>query len=216
MLRKVIHIHSEKCDGCGKCIDACHENAIILENNKAKLLAADYCDGLGDCLPACPKDAIEITLQDVNEFNEQFVLTRKTELENFCQECVSSTTKRKILIPQKRNFPIQLELVNPSSEIFQNAKLLIACDCSAFIYPEFHQLIEDRILLIACPKLYKGDYSVIFKNILTLNTIKDILLVRMTVPCCSKLPTALIKALDETNQNPSIKIFKIPTNGEII
>ena len=171
MLRRIIEIDQEKCNGCGLCVDACHEGAIGLTNGKATLLRDDYCDGLGDCLPACPTGAISFTEREAKAYNEQAVAANKLERRAHTPQCPGSMAKKLAVqntgprahgsnepsehIPSALGqWPCQIKLVNPTAPYFQGAHVLIAADCTAFAYANFHkELMEGRITIVGCPKL---------------------------------------------------------------
>ena len=151
MIRKIITINEEKCNGCGLCASACHEGAIGIVDGKAKLLREDYCDGLGDCLPACPVNAISFEEREAPAYNEAAVLAAKKV------KAAPVTTR---VESRLTNFPVQIKLVPPKAPFFEGADLLIAADCTAFAYGNFHnEFIRDRITLVGCPKLDSVDYS---------------------------------------------------------
>ena len=206
MIRKIIQIDEDKCIGCSLCATACHEGAIQMVNGKAKLMRDDYCDGLGDCLPVCPTDAISFVEREALAYNEAAVLKAKKE-KNQPYKLESELT----------NWPIQLKLVSANASFLNNCDLVIAADCTAFTYANFHQdFIKDKKVIIGCPKLDNEDYShklgLIFQN----NNIKSITLVRMEVPCCGGITNMVRKAMLYSGKNIPVKVIIITTNGEIL
>ena len=179
MIRKIIHIDEEKCNGCGLCARACHESAIGIIDGKAKLLREDYCDGLGDCLPACPTNAISFVEKEAAAYDEAAVLENKKKLEAHSQ---------------LQQWPVQIKLVPINAPYFDDADLLIAADCTAYAYANFHQdFIKGKITLIGCPKLDSVDYSEKLTEIIRQNNIKSVTIVRMEVPCCGGIQNAARK-----------------------
>lgn len=205
MIRKIIVIDEEKCDGCGLCARACHEGAIGIVDRKAKLLREDYCDGLGDCLPACPQKAISFELREAPAYNEKAVLEAKRLKEG--AEVPSCLV----------NFPVQIKLVPPNAPYFNGADLLIAADCTAFAYGNFHRdFMAGRICLVGCPKLDSVNYADKLGQIFENNDIKSITVVRMTVPCCGGLPYAVKMALQSIEKEIPVKVITITPDGQII
>ena len=195
MIRRIIEINQEKCNGCGLCATACHEGAIGMVGGKATLLREDYCDGLGDCLPACPTGAISFIEKDAPAYNEAAVHAAKAQKSHL------------------RNFPVQLKLVPVTAPWFQDADLLIAADCCAYCHGNFHaQFMENKITLIGCPKLDGVDYSQKLAAIFAQNDIRSITVVRMTVPCCGGLPFAVQKALEESKKSIPLEVVTISPN----
>ena len=206
MIRKIITIDTKKCNGCGLCAKACHEGAIGMQDGKAVLLREDYCDGLGDCLPACPTGAITFEEREAAAYNEAAVLAAKKNLSN--------TGPVPGLL---QNFPVQLKLVWPNATWLSGADLLIAADCCAFAYGNFHRdFINGKAVLIGCPKLDSADYSEKLAAILENNEIRSITVVRMQVPCCGGLPFAVQKALAESEKNIPLQTVIISPRGEIL
>jgi len=207
MIRRIITIDEEKCNGCGLCAKACHEGAIDMVDGKAKLLREDYCDGLGDCLPACPTGAITFEEREAPAYNEAAVLAAKkaAQVQDFS-------------VPsQLRNFPVQLKLVPPNAPCFDGADLLIAADCTAFCYGDFHKdFMQNRVVLIGCPKLDGVDYSQKLTQIFANNDIRSVTVVRMTVPCCGGLPYAVKTALESSEKDIPTQVIIISPNGDII
>ncbi len=226
MLRKIIKIDEEKCDGCGLCADACHEGAIGIVNNKAKLLREDYCDGLGDCLPVCPKDAITFEEREAQKYNEEAVkenLRQKNGVHS-CPGSMTATFNRKdsqsIEYKQEsalKQWPIQIKLVPINAPYFEGADILVAADCTPFAYGSFHKdFISGKITLIGCPKLDDGDYSEKLTEIFAKNNIKSVTVTRMEVPCCGGIEFAVKKAVEQSGKAIPIKTVIISVNGEIL
>jgi len=207
MIRRIITIDEKKCNGCGLCADACHEGAIGIVQGKATLLREDYCDGLGDCLPACPMNAISFEEREAPAYNEAAVLAAKRERE-----------AENLTVPsQLRNFPVQIKLAPPNASYFDGADLLIAADCTAFAYGNFHgKFMRDKVTLIGCPKLDGVNYAEKLGQILKHNDIRSITVTRMTVPCCGGLPFAVKNALIMSGKDIPVQVVTITPNGEIV
>ena len=209
MIRKIITIDEEKCNGCSLCATACHEGAIGMIDGKAKLLREDYCDGLGDCLPACPTGAISFEMREAPAYNEAAVLAAKKRKEAPAQNVSVSS--------QLQNFPIQLKLVNAGAPWFDGADLLIAADCTAYAYGNFHgEFMAGKVTLIGCPKLDSVNYTEKITQILTYNNIRSITVVRMQVPCCGGLPFAVKNALEESGKDIPLNIITMSADGRIL
>ena len=219
MIRRIITIDEEKCNGCGLCADACHEGAIGIVDGKAKLLREDYCDGLGDCLPACPMNAISFEEREAPAYNEAAVLAAKkakeTPLPCGCpgSACQSVQPMSSCLT----NFPVQIKLLPPNAPYFDGADLLIAADCTAYSYGNFHhEFMQDKVTMIGCPKLDAVDYSEKLTQILKHNDIRSITVTRMTVPCCGGLSYAVKTAIENSGKHIPLHIVTISPDGKII
>lgn len=267
MIRKIVHIHEDKCNGCGACAEVCHEGAIEMIDGVARLIKDDYCDGLGDCLPACPADAIEIIEREAAEYDEAAVALRMAageaavsaadefggaapscsdtvnggaaaapEIPHMCPGSMSRMFDRHASVPvqsaapmpeavsvsyapqsQLQQWPCQIQLVPVTAPYFKNAKLLIAADCTAFAYGNFHnEFIKDHVTLIGCPKLDFVDYSEKLTAIIKQNDIKEITLARMEVPCCGGLQNALITALKNSGKMIPWQVKIISCDGRLL
>ena len=202
MLRKIIKIDKEKCNGCGACAKACHEGAIEMIEGKAVLTREDYCDGLGDCLPACPVDAISFEVREAPAYNEEAVKEAQKSKAHTCS-CPSATARdMRKSVPEITTYenqpsmlaqwPCQIKLVPVNAPYFEDANLLIAADCTAFAYGNFHKdFMRNHITLIGCPKLDNIDYAEKLTQIIANNNIKSVKILRMEVPCCSGLEQAV-------------------------
>lgn len=228
MIRKIIKIDEEKCNGCGACVSACHEGAIGLVDGKAKLMRDDYCDGLGDCLPSCPTGAISFEQREAADYNEKAVMENRLKKHGIANHggCPGSKLSRIMhghgshtdIKAESRlsQWPVQIKLVPVNAPYFDGADLLIAADCTAFAYGNFHNdFIKDKITLIGCPKLDSVDYSEKLTAILAVNDIKSVTVVRMEVPCCGGIQTAVQKALDASGKNVPLNVTVISTDGKI-
>ncbi len=202
MVRKIIKIDEEKCNGCGICANACHEGAIDIVDGKAKLMREHFCDGLGDCLPACPTGAITFEEREAPEYDEAAVMKAK---------------QNKNMHSQLSNWPVQIKLAPIQAPYFHNANLLIAADCTAYAYANFHQeFIRNKVTLIGCPKLDSIDYSEKLTEIIRNNDIKSVTIVRMEVPCCGGLEMAAKRALQDSGKFIPWQVFTISIDGNII
>ncbi len=226
MIRKIITIDEEKCNGCGLCADACHEGAIGMVNGKAKLLREDYCDGLGDCLPACPTGAIRFEEREAPAYNEAAVLAAKQAKKaplpcgcpgSACQSVQPAPAQQVAIPSQLRNFPVQIKLVPVNGPWFEGADLLIAADCTAFAYGNFHnRFMQGKVTLIGCPKLDAVNYAEKLGEILANNDIRSIMVVRMQVPCCGGLSHAVTTALQNSGKNIPLQIITVSADGRIL
>ncbi len=234
MKRKIIEIDEERCNGCGACAAACHEGAIKMVDGKAKLMRDDYCDGLGDCLPACPVDAIHFVEREAEAYNAEAVAASKakkaeplacgcpgtmakaihrdnTEVQEHESSCHTKP------VSQLSQWPVQIKLVNTNAQYFEGAKLLVAADCTAFAYANFHEeFIKGHITLVGCPKLDSVDYSEKLTEIIRNNNIKSVTVVRMEVPCCGGLENAVKTALMNSGKMIPWQVVTVSTDGRII
>lgn len=230
MLRKIIKIDEEKCNGCGACAAACHEGAIEMIDGKAKLIREDYCDGLGDCLPACPTGAITFEEREAVAYDEQAVLAAKekkaaplpcgcpgTKSRALSREEHAACDTKAHVSSQLRQWPVQIKLVPIRAPYFDNANLLIAADCTAYAYGNFHnEFIRNHITLIGCPKLDDGDYAEKLTAIIKENNVKSVTVVRMEVPCCGGIENAVKNALKASGKFIPWRVVTISIDGQIL
>lgn len=216
MIRKIIKINEEKCNGCGICAEACHEGAIGMVDGKARLLREDYCDGLGDCLPACPTGAITFEEREAAAYDHAAVMASK-EAKNSEKDAAPADEAKAAVQSYLSQWPVQIKLVPVRAPYFDGADLLIAADCTAYAYGDFHrQFIRGRITLVGCPKLDEGDYSEKLTAILRQNDIKSVTIARMEVPCCGGLEMAARKALKASGKLIPWQVVTISTDGRIL
>lgn len=246
MIRQIIRIDEEKCTGCGLCAEACHESAIGMVNGKAKLLRDDYCDGLGNCLPACPTGAISFEEREAADYDEAAVKenqNKKRQAEPSAVNekqasklpCGCPGTQSKVIhheeaeandntftdngrnISMLSQWPVQIKLVPVNAPYFDHANLLVAADCTAYAYGDFHnRFIRNRVTLIGCPKLDEGDYSEKLTAIIRNNDIKSVTVVRMEVPCCGGIEHAVKTALQNSGKFIPWRVVTISTDGQIL
>lgn len=229
MIRQMIAIDEEKCNGCGLCTRACQEGALALVDGKAKLIRDDYCDGLGNCLPACPTGAISFVMREAVPFDEEAAM-----------EHVSKTADSEIIIPQGHScqstqpssviagrksmtsselthWPIQIKLAPTKASMFDGADILVAADCTAFAAGDFHKrFLKGKKVLIGCPKLDVGDYSEKLAQIFASNDVKTVTLVRMEVPCCSGLEKMVKDALSKSQKKIPYRVVILSRDGNIL
>ncbi len=246
MKRNIIRIDEEKCNGCGLCVNACHEGALVIENGKAKLISDSYCDGLGNCLPECPTNAITIEEREADAFDEELVKknmenkassvsaapsvhapqppmfggcpgSRAMAIKRTAPQAAPVSAPAEAMTSELMQWPCQIKLVPVNAPYFDNCDLLIAADCTAFAYANIHKdFIKNRITLIGCPKLDEGDYSEKLTAILANNDINSVKILRMEVPCCGGIVNAVKTALLQSGKMIPWSIVIIGTNGEII
>ncbi len=228
MIRKIIHIDREKCNGCGACAAACHEGAIGMVDGKAYLLRDDYCDGLGDCLPACPTKAITFVEREALAYDEAAVARSKQNAQRPAGGCPGSRIR---LMKQKeqsgetaghiasrlRQWPVQIKLVPIKAPWLDKADLLIAADCTAYAYGDFHRdYMHGRVTLIGCPKLDSVDYSEKLTELLRENDIRSITVVRMEVPCCGGIQHAVERAILSSGKQIPCQIVTLSVDGQVL
>lgn len=235
MIRKIIHIDEDKCNGCGACAAACHEGAIGMVDGKAKLLRDDYCDGLGDCLPTCPTGAITFVEREAKAYDHEAVMENMKKKNNASGEVMQGGcpgTRMKALkhnndlqenaSPVKQQsrlgqWPCQIKLVPVNAPYFDGAKLLIAADCTAYAYANIHEeFMKGKITLIGCPKLDSVDYSEKLSEIIKENSIEEVTIIRMEVPCCGGLEMATKTALQNSGKFIPWRVVTVSINGEIL
>ena len=224
MIRRIITIDKERCNGCGLCASACHEGAIGMVGGKAELLREDYCDGLGDCLPACPMNAISFEEREAPAYNEAAVPAAKKAKEakspcscpgSVCQSVCSGCSDD---VPSGLgNFPIQIKLLPPNAPWFDGADLLIAADCTAYAYGSFHRdFMDGKVTMIGCPKLDAGNYAEKLTEIFKHNDIRSVTVTRMTVPCCGGLPYAVKTAIENSGKDIPLRVVTISPDGKLV
>lgn len=220
MIRRVIQIDEEKCNGCGICVTACHEGAIGMVDGKARLMRDDYCDGLGDCLPNCPTGAISFIEREAAAYDEAAVkanMERKETHKAAGREAFQEEVSRETVQSQLQQWPCQIKLVPVNVPYFEDAKLLIAADCTAYAYANVHEeFMKGKITLIGCPKLDQIDYSEKLTQIIAENNIKSVTVLRMEVPCCGGLENAAVKALKNSGKFLPWQVVTISIDGRIL
>ena len=236
MIRKIIHIDEEKCNGCGLCAKACHEGAIEMVNGKAKLMRENFCDGLGDCLPACPTGAITFEEREAPEYDESAVKINKmmkelhagggcpgSRVAQFAnaqdehEEELEPVRKAAKPVSRLAQWPCQIKLVPVQAPFFEGAKLLIAADCTAYAYANMHEeFMKGKVTIIGCPKLDDIDYTEKLTSIIKHNDIQSVTIVRMEVPCCGGLQRAAENALKASGKFIPWQIVTISRDGKVI
>ena len=241
MIRKIITIDKDKCNGCELCVTACHEGAIGMRDGKAILLRDDYCDGLGNCLPVCPTGAISFEEREALPFDEKAVEetvqkkmmdeqnAKKPDLPCGCPEShsrrLAQTEGRKESEIQEsakdfselRQWPVQIQLVPVNAAYFKGAHLLIAADCAAYASGNFHAMhMKGKVCLIGCPKLDCVDYSEKLTAILKENDIRSVTVVRMEVPCCGGLEHATVEALKNCGKMIPWQVVILSVEGKTL
>ena len=232
MIRQIIHIDEEKCNGCGLCANACKEAALGIVDGKAKLLREDFCDGLGNCLPACPMNAISFVEREAPEFDEEAVKRhiesqkparnkpeytgcpgmRMAQMKPRPDACTS------VEVPSMLSqWPVQIKLAGAQAPYFRGCNLLIAADCTAYAYGDFHRrYIKGRVTLIGCPKLDEVDYAEKLGAIIRVNDIRSITVARMEVPCCGGIENAVLRAVQASGRDIPVKVDIITTDGHVM
>ena len=231
MIRRIIRIDEDKCNGCGACATACHEDAITMINGKAKLLHDHYCDGLGNCLPVCPTGAISFEEREAAAYDDAAVkanqAAKKAMAGGFagCPGSRAQAINREHVpaapvgevFSQLRQWPVQIKLAAVNAPFFDGANLLIAADCTAYAYGDFHsRFMRNRVTLIGCPKLDEGDYADKLTDILSLNDVRSLTVARMEVPCCGGIERAAQEAIARSGKHIPLSVSVLSTDGRLI
>ncbi len=230
MAKKIIQIDEEKCVGCGLCANTCKQSAIEMVDGKARVMRKDYCDGIGNCLPVCPVGAI--TFSDVDVINNASEALEKSKKPVFAcpgsmakmiqkpvaqKSVIPATNENKTSSSELMQWPVQIKLVPPTAPYFENANLLVAADCSAFSYANFHsEFMKNKVTIIGCPKLDAGDYTDKLTEIIASNNIKSVTVVRMEVPCCGGIEQAVKNALINSKKMIPWQVVTISTDGRVL
>ena len=217
MIRRIIEIDREKCNGCGACVRACHEGAIALVDGKAQLMRDDYCDGMGDCLPNCPPDAIRFVEREALAYDEAAVKANMAKKKTSVSVSTLKAGSADRHGSRVSNWPVQLKLTPVKSKYFDGAHLLIAADCTAYAYGSFHEdFIDGRTLLIGCSKLDAVDYAEKLGEILYANDVRSVTLVRMQVPCCGGLELAAKRAIAASGKDIPLSVVTVASDGRLL
>ena len=217
MIRRIIEIDREKCNGCGACVRACHEGAIALVDGKAQLMRDDYCDGTGDCLPNCPTDAIRVVEREALAYDEAAVKANMAKKKTSVSVSTLKAGSADRHGSRVSNWPVQLKLTPVKSKYFDGAHLLIAADCTAYAYGSFHEdFIDGRTLLIGCSKLDAVDYAEKLGEILYANDVRSVPLVRMQVPCCGGLELAAKRAIAASGKDIPLSVVTVASDGRLL
>ena len=235
MKRRIIRIDEDKCNGCGACAEACHEGAIGMVEGRARLLRDDCCDGMGDCLPECPTGAITFEEREAEAYDEKAVLANRQKkaagehaalhARGACPGAAmrqmdredSSAPAAAAPTSQLRQWPVQIKLVSTKAPYFEGAKLLIAADCTAYAYANFHrEFMRGKITLVGCPKLDGVDYTEKLTEIIRSNDIQSVTVVRMEVPCCGGLEAAAKQALQNSGKFIPWQVATVSIDGRIL
>jgi len=233
MIRQIVKIDEDKCSGCGLCAKACQEAAISIIDGKARLIQDNYCDGLGNCLPVCPEGAITFEKREAAGYDENAVKAnlssgkpaggcpgaapRSITAAGDIPEDAAVGVQNNLLASKLKQWPVQIRLVPVNARYFDNANLLISADCSAYAYGGFHQqFMKNRITMIGCPKLDDVDYTGKLKEILAVNNIKSVTVVKIEVPCCSGIEYAAISALKASGKKLPLQVFTLTTEGKVL
>jgi len=238
--RRIIEINEERCDGCGQCVVACAEGAIEIIDGKAKLVSDVYCDGLGACLGECPQGALRIIEREANEFDpaavEQYLEEKKKarEAQQPAPACGCPSSMIRVMAPKSAgsdlssesqripsaltHWPVQIRLVPANAPFLRGAHLLVAADCTAVAYPNFHRdFLRDRVVLLGCPKFdHVPEYIKKFEEIFRKADIRSVTVLDMEVPCCSALPVIVKRGMDAAGKKVPLEEIVLGVGGEIL
>ncbi len=242
MIREIVRIDEEKCDGCGQCVPACHEGAIAIVGGKAKLTSDRLCDGLGDCLGECPQDAITIERREAEDFDESLVAlnkvlagqaapvpagappihggcpgSRQMRFERPVPEAAAASDAASSP-SELTHWPVQIMLMPPNAPVLRGSRLLVAADCVPFAYPDFHaKILRGRTLMVGCPKLDNLDFYVEkLTEVMRINELQEVCVARMEVPCCTGILQAVLEARQRAGVDLKVIEVVISTRGDIL
>ena len=233
VLRNIVKIDEEKCDGCGQCVNACAEGAIKIIDGKAKLVSEIYCDGLGNCLGTCPQDAITIEEREVAEFDEKATKAHLNEdkepaaqADFVCPGMMAKELRPKpeptgaaaTEVPsQLSHWPLQLKLVATNAPYFANADLLLVADCVPFAMGDFHnKFLKDHSIVVGCPKLDDAEFYIEkLTGILKANKLNSLTVIHMEVPCCFGLTQIARKAVARSGAKMPFEDVTVDLHGNV-
>lgn len=241
VMRKIIEIDEELCDGCGLCVPSCAEGSLEIVDGKARIIADKLCDGLGACLGECPTGALKIVEREADDFDEKAVHKHLAEREKAEKEaavqcgCPSAGIQafapadalQKTQIPSVgegeedsalSHWPVKIRLVPPSAPFLKGADLLVLADCVPATFAHLHRdFIKGRAVTMGCPKFDDArEYIDKFAKIFKTAGIKSITTVVVEVPCCSGLPVIVKKGLEAAGKKIPMEEVVISTWGKIL
>lgn len=224
-IRKIIEIDEERCDGCGKCVEACSEGAIEVREGKAKIVRDLFCDGFGDCLGECPRGALSIVEREAEAFDEE--ATKRHVEEARRSSCTSSTpmvmhsptlaSPSAVAGSDLSNWPSKMRLAPTKAPYAEDVQLLLAGDCTAFAFASLHpRLIRGRTTLIGCPKLDDNEeFLEKLRGILSSNTVRDLTVVHMDVPCCGQLKRLVDESRRRSASDVKLSAYTVHRDGSM-
>jgi ferredoxin len=239
VLRKIIEIDEDRCDGCGQCVPACAEGSLEIVDGKARVVSENLCDGLGACLGECPNDALRIVEREAEEFDEEAVeeylaekerqaTPQKEIIHSGCPSArvqqFASAAEREGTHPDAApasalsNWPVQIHLVPPTAPFLKGAHLLVVADCVPVAFPSLHRdFMQGKSVMIGCPKFDDIEsYVEKFRQIFMAADIKSITTVMMEVPCCAALPAVVKKGMAAAGKSIPAREITVSTRGEIL
>ncbi|MCP4688232.1 MAG: 4Fe-4S ferredoxin [Desulfobacterales bacterium] len=236
IMRKIIEIDDERCDGCGECVPGCAEGALQIVDGKARMISDNLCDGLGACIGECPNDALKIIEREADDFDEVAVekhLSQQKAEEKPVMAHGCPSAKIQTLAPSTpcqaankpgglesaastlSHWPIQIRLIPPTAPFLKGADLLVLADCCAAAYPAVQELMKGRVVMMGCPKFDDAqDYVNRFSEIFKAADVKSVTSVIMEVPCCGGLPMIVGKGMENAGKTIPMETLVISTRGE--
>jgi len=206
MIRTVVSIDEQLCNGCGECVPACEEGAIRMVQGKARLASDSLCDGLGACLGHCPQEAIKMEVREAVPFDEEAVRRGGAGFQETPHQPSALS-----------HWPVQLRLLPAAAPALRGASLLVAADCVPVAYAGFHsELLRDKVVVIGCPKLDDlHGYVEKLAEMIRRNDLSGLSVAHMEVPCCTGILRAVLEARQLAGSDLPVDDLTISIQGEL-